>query len=171
MGLTENSSQLLRWMVSGPEVARLVNEFECPLKVTKGDQGKKPDCRHHEQKKGVQKAFKKQVKSLSTTITKMGNPFQESTNDLLVLDTQDMMLHSVVETVKTLESVGQNQYREFVTERLEARSKSLFEPIKQNKLPLFSKIKVKRETSCCFTKAKCVTVLLSTVCVLSSSWR
>ena len=32
------------------------------------------------------------------------------------------MLPSVVETVKTSESVGQNQYREFVTERLEARS-------------------------------------------------
>ena len=48
------------------------------------------------------------------------------------------MLPSVVETVKTLESVGQNQYREFVTERLETRPKSLFEPIKQNKLPLSS---------------------------------
>ena len=59
IGLTENSSQLLRWMVSGPEVARLVNEFECSLEVEKGDQGKKPDCHHHEQRKGVQKAFKK----------------------------------------------------------------------------------------------------------------
>ena len=46
IGLTENSSQLLRWMVSDPE-------FECSLEVTKGDQGKKPDCRHHEQRKGV----------------------------------------------------------------------------------------------------------------------
>ena len=59
IGLTENSSQLLRWIVSGPE-------FECSLEVTKGDQGKKPNCRCHEQRKGVQKAFKKQVKSLST---------------------------------------------------------------------------------------------------------
>ena len=77
----------------------------------------------------------------------MGNPFQTSTNDLLVLDTQDIMLPSVVEIVKTSESVGQNQYREFVTERLKVRSKSLFEPIKKNKLPLQSstEIKVKRE--------------------------
>ena len=71
----------------------------------------------------MQEAFKKQVKSLSTKITD---------KDLLVLDTQDIILPSVVETVKTLERVGQNQDREFVTERLEARSKSLFEPIKQN---------------------------------------
>ena len=54
-------------MVSGPEAARLVNEFECSLEVTKGDQGKKPVCSQHEQRKGVKKAFKKQVNSLSTT--------------------------------------------------------------------------------------------------------
>ena len=75
----------------------------------------------------MQKAFKKQVKSLSTAITEMGNPFQESTKDLLVFDTQDIMLPSFVETFKTSESVGQNRYREFVTRRLEASSKSLFE--------------------------------------------
>ena len=59
IGLTENSSQLLRWMVSGPEVARLVNEFGCSLEVTIGGKGKKPNCHHHEQGKGVQKAFNK----------------------------------------------------------------------------------------------------------------
>ena len=107
IGLTENSSQLLRRMVSGPGIAGIVNEFECSMEVTKGDQGKKQDCRHHEQRKGVQKAFKKQLKSLSTAITEMGNPSQESTNDLLVLDAQDIMLSCVVETVKTSESVGQ----------------------------------------------------------------
>ena len=64
------------------------------------------------------------MKLLSTTITEMGNPFQES-NDLLVFDTQDIMLPSVVETVtvKTSESVGQNQYCEFVAERQETKSK------------------------------------------------
>ena len=68
----------------------------------------------------------------------MENPFQESTNDLLVFDTQDIMWPSIVEPFKTSESTGQNRYREFVTQRLEASSKSLFGPIKQNKLPLFS---------------------------------
>ena len=40
----------------------------------------------------------------------MGESFQESTNELLVLDTQDMMLPFVFETVKTLESVGQKLF-------------------------------------------------------------
>lgn len=28
IGLTENSAELLRWMVSGPELSRKINEFE-----------------------------------------------------------------------------------------------------------------------------------------------
>ena len=115
-------------MVSGPEVARLVNEFKCSSEVTKDDQGKKPDCRHHEQRKGVQKALKKQVKSLSTTITEMGNPFQESTNDLLVLDTWEIMF-------KTSESVWDETNIANVLQKIYLpRSKSLFEPVKQNRL-------------------------------------
>ena len=59
-GLTENSSQLLRWIVSGPEVARLVNKFECLFEVTKGDQvrnqtavtmNKGKECKRHSRNK------------------------------------------------------------------------------------------------------------------------
>ena len=132
-------------MVSDPEVARLVNEFAYSLEVTKGDQGKKPDCRH-KQREGVQKPFKKQVKSLSTTITEMGNPFHESTNDLLVLDTQDMMLPSVVENIRKCGTKPISREA-----RREARSKSLFEPIiKQNNLFQQSPPDI-RGTPCCFT--------------------
>ena len=28
IGLTENTSELLRWIVSGPEIARVINEFQ-----------------------------------------------------------------------------------------------------------------------------------------------
>ena len=28
IGLTESSTQLLRWMVSGPEISRIINHFE-----------------------------------------------------------------------------------------------------------------------------------------------
>ena len=31
VGLTENSSALSQWMLSGPEVAKLVNEFETSM--------------------------------------------------------------------------------------------------------------------------------------------
>ena len=51
VGLTENASHLLRWMVSGPETARLVNEFQTSVEKLKLEQSKGPDIRHHEQQK------------------------------------------------------------------------------------------------------------------------
>lgn len=38
MGLTENSPQFLRWMVSGPEIARLIMEYESIQDVIKTNQ-------------------------------------------------------------------------------------------------------------------------------------
>ena len=34
--LTENSTQLLKWMISSPEVARLMNEFQDDIDIVKG---------------------------------------------------------------------------------------------------------------------------------------
>lgn len=53
IGLTENSCQLLRWMVCGPEISRLINEFKCSEELTKKRQSEGPDLRHHEQMFGV----------------------------------------------------------------------------------------------------------------------
>ena len=36
VGLTENPSALRRWMISGPEIARIVNEFEVCVQMGKG---------------------------------------------------------------------------------------------------------------------------------------
>lgn len=138
IGLTENSCQLLRWMVCGPEVSRLINEFKSSEELTKKRQSDGPDLRHHEQMSGAQATFQKQVKALCTTIEEMGNPFLEESEDLLVLDTRDIIDSSVAETVKRVEEIGKSQFEAFVTERLEKRTVSLFDPIKRNNLALFS---------------------------------
>ena len=52
VGITENPGALLRWMVSGREVARLVNELEYTQHVGRGS-------RHHEHTSCVQIDFKK----------------------------------------------------------------------------------------------------------------
>ncbi|KAI9547233.1 hypothetical protein NQZ68_018435 [Dissostichus eleginoides] len=52
VGLTENPAALRRWMVSGPEMARVVGEFEAST-----EKRKKTDTRHHEQTKHAQMAF------------------------------------------------------------------------------------------------------------------
>ena len=46
---TENSTQLLRWMVSGPEIARLVNDFQADVNIVKRRHEVVENKRHHEQ--------------------------------------------------------------------------------------------------------------------------
>ena len=64
MGLIDNSAQLLRWMVSGPEIARLITELESIQDAIRTNQSKGPDVHHHEQMKSVQERFQTQVKAL-----------------------------------------------------------------------------------------------------------
>ena len=45
VGLTENPNALRRWMLSGPEMARLVNEFEAGMV---SDTEAKENSKHHE---------------------------------------------------------------------------------------------------------------------------
>ena len=79
----------------------MVKEFELTYTVS---QHKKNV--HHEQTPGVQKAFEKDVRNLIKEIDSMGNAFTEDSNELIVLDTKDIMPDCVVESVKTSKLKG-----------------------------------------------------------------
>ena len=68
----------------------------------------------------------------------MGNPFVDFSPDLIVLDTRDIMDPLVSDTVRKLETLGEEQYQTFVNERLTGNTTLLTDPIKRNNLPLFS---------------------------------
>ncbi len=131
--LTSNPSALRRWMVAGPEVARVVNEFE-HYATNRQD---KPLYLHHEQRLGVQTSFAKDVRALIAVFQELGNPFLEKSQDLLVLNKRDIMDTSMVETVQRIEALGAEQYKVFVEERLEKCDKPINEVITKNKLALF----------------------------------
>ena len=73
VGLTESVQALKRWMISGPEISRLVGEFE-------QSDVKEHDTRHHEQYPAVQLAFKRGVKNMCTALRDMGNPFRDESD-------------------------------------------------------------------------------------------
>lgn len=108
VGLTENPSALRRWMLSGPEIARIINEFEASMV---------PECReteqnakHHEDTRSLQSLFYRDVVSLTRTIEEMGNPFMEETDNLLALDTKEIMSYSDALTrLRKVEEVGMAQ--------------------------------------------------------------
>ena len=59
---------------------------------------------------GVQTSFLKEVKSLVAVIEEMGNSFLEQSQDLLVLDTRDILDPSVGESVRKAEELNEKQY-------------------------------------------------------------
>ena len=87
VGLTENPSAFRKWMMSGPEQARLLGEFEeCIPRRNDCELGK-----HHEEDLSVHKNFKQEVASLAQVIEEIGNPFRDESNELLVLDTRNVL--------------------------------------------------------------------------------
>ena len=68
-------------MVAGPEIARVIEDFE----NAQQHRGRRVESRHHDQTPSVQKEFEKDVTSLINVIEELGNPFEEESNDLLVL--------------------------------------------------------------------------------------
>lgn len=87
----------------------------------------------------MQSTFLHECKALTDVMQEFGNPFIEETNDLMVLDTKEIMGELVVATVKTIETLGQQQYSQFIeVERLFHCEKPLTDAITKNKLSLFS---------------------------------
>ena len=130
-------------MVASPEVARVVTDFEHYATRRQDDQVHL----HHDQHPSVQTAFAKDVRSLIAVFQELGNPFLQKSQDLLVLDTRDIMDSCVVKTVRRVEALGEEQYKVFVEKRLEKCEKPITEVITKNKLALFRNQSVKCHSS------------------------
>ena len=96
------------------------------------------DTRHHDQTPSVQASFVKDVRSLVRVIEEMGNPFEEESQDLVILDTKDITGPAAVETVMNAKRIGQEQFEAFTRECLLYRTKAVNDPIPRNKLKVFS---------------------------------
>ena len=105
IGLTENPSALLRWMVSRPELARLVKEFE------DGDEDKHAHLPHHEQSHASQTRFKNQVSTLVSVIEELSNRFEETSEDIVSLMSKDIADTSMCTTLRKIDTLGKEQYK------------------------------------------------------------
>ncbi len=91
-------------MVAGPEMSRILAEFETEFLSQKEN-----DITHHEETQAVQSTFAKQVTSLVVTLQTMGNPFLEKGSDTsLTLERHSQF--SLVETVRKIEETGGTHY-------------------------------------------------------------
>ena len=158
VGLTENPAAFRKWMIDGPEQARLMEEF-----VTQYSPDIAEKHYHHEEGFSTQKLFKQQVVSLIQTIKDMGNPFLETSPELLNLDLQNVMDDSVSETVRSVEALGKDQYQKYRKTVILDCTHSIHNPIKRNALSLFRHPASKPKTK----QAKQISVLKDNVSLFS----
>ena len=90
--------------------------------------------KHHDQSASVQKIFAADTKALVTAFQCMGNPFEEDSDEIIVLDTKEVMPQEVAQSIMCAHEEGKKQHSTFVHERLETQVVSLHEPIKMNKI-------------------------------------
>ena len=133
VGLTDRSSDLWWWMVAGPEVAALVEDFEDAHQLM----ARRDEVLHHDQTTSVQNAIWEDVCSLVNVMEELGNPFEEESEDLLVLDSKDIADASAVEAVKKAHKIGQQQFQTFTKECLVEKTKPIDDTIHRNRLKLF----------------------------------
>ena len=69
--LTENEAALGRWVIAGPEITRILNDFEDSAKNISDD------FKHHEQTPAVQKCFENDVLKRVSFFCE-DNPFLET---------------------------------------------------------------------------------------------
>ena len=122
VGLTENPAAVSRCMVAGPEVTRMVEEFES--NVTKSD-----SRNDHGETQGVQSVFANDVLNVISSTEEFGNPFMEQGKELAI-QTKGIMSKDVADTVRTVEKLGNEQFQTFMKERFTDRSTPITEPLK-----------------------------------------
>ncbi|KAK3702948.1 hypothetical protein QZH41_002861 [Actinostola sp. cb2023] len=131
-------------MVAGPEMARLLQEFEDHFMDC--NHGGEQHNEHHEQGPATQKNFQSNIKNLVTTISEMGNPFSDECPELVVLDTRNCADDSVVDTINTIEELGLRQYKKYVKDVIIERTASIDNSIPRNSVALFKRQKPKHIT-------------------------
>ena len=87
-------------MISGAEMAHLIEEFACSLQKRQDT-----EFHHHEQRNYVQTTFAQDVKSLKRAIEEMRNPYGETSVDLLVLNSRNIADSAVPDAMQQIEKL------------------------------------------------------------------
>jgi len=104
VGLTGNDMALHRWTTAGPEVARLIEEFDQTNMLL----NELVEGRHHEDHASMQKSFVNDVSNLAKTMTEWGNPFEDQ-SDVIVLHNRNIMTAQAGEQAIKIFEVGLSQ--------------------------------------------------------------
>ena len=133
VGLTDCPSALQRWMVAGPEVAAVIEDFEDAHQLM----DRLDEVLHYDQRARVHNAFRNHVCSFVNVMEELGNPFEVDNEELLVLDSKEIADPSAVDAVKKAQKIGQQQFQIFTKECLVEKTNPIDDTIHRNRLKVF----------------------------------
>ena len=118
VGLTQDPSSLRRWAIGGPELCRLLNEFEEPLCENLSSDF------HHEAYNSFQKNIATKCVAVKEAFLGFENPFKIEKEELIRLDTRIEVEKEGRDALNSLKEKGVTMYKDFVRERLLRQTKS-----------------------------------------------
>ena len=137
----DTDSALRRWKVAGPELCRLLEEYERLCNITSNENKGK----HHEDYIEFQKTFFNDTQKLFFCFNEIRDPFEE--NRLVVLDTGDVMNSDVETCLANLVERNEERYKEFYKHRLVTCDIPSTDTIKTYKLDLPGNVTTKSPKS------------------------
>ena len=120
---------LERWIIAGPELCRVVEEFE-------GVQNEFDELLHHQEGIASQRRFLCHVRDLIDVILMDGNPCEKHLRGLVFLDDDVCESPVSAHSVYFLESTGKERFKTYQESILHSRKIALTAPIKKSKLQI-----------------------------------
>ena len=119
--IIEKEKSLLQWMVAGPEVSRILEEFEDSFVSRCND----VYGYHHEEGLLSQLRFKQDVDKLVCFWEDIGNPFDEETSDLINVYDRTVASPEIADCLFSLEDDGKKEYAGFVKDVFVTKKRSI----------------------------------------------
>ena len=99
VGILENHTSLMRWIVAGPEINKMLNAFDFLSSEVKDS--------HFEDNDSHKTDFRKDVLSFKRVLEDKGNPFLEK--ELIHIISKILVSEAAIQSVKNASSIGQQQ--------------------------------------------------------------
>ena len=126
-------SALIRWETCGPDVARLLTEFEESMKPEISEQDESILHLHHEDSPAYRKKFSSDVKIMCQSMSV--NPFLQT--KLMTINNSQLVPDSVYTTLKEIQDIGEKQVVDFIQDRLIFQKTSVCETIPKNEFNIW----------------------------------
>ena len=141
IGLTENDTSLAKWLVAGPEVSRMVEEFEETNRLPESSKVRE----YHDSNASAQRHFTSDLKAMYDALAELGNPFIDDSVDLFTLGTKIVPGTEAIKHLYAVETIGQEQFKSFMDTRI-LKNNLISDTIIKNNMQIFTSVKARKTT-------------------------